>query len=230
MLNQLMTNSTKPIFVKTSSSVPVVEYLVNTIQGQLKNGRKVLWLVAGGSSIPIAVEVSKMLTKSRLSNLSVSLTDERYGPIGYKDSNWQQLLEAGFILQGAKLMPVLEGGNPEDTNLLYAGILASQLKDCDFSIGLFGIGQDGHTAGILPGSPAVATKTLTACYDGKDFKRITTTLQTITKLNEVVVFAVGKEKWPVLDKLDSDVSPDIMPAQLLKQVRKLTIFNDRRGV
>jgi 6-phosphogluconolactonase/glucosamine-6-phosphate isomerase/deaminase len=216
-------------FKRIISTDEVAEYIANNIKLHLDNSEKVFWLVAGGSSIPIAVETSKLLANSMLDNLSVSLTDERYGPIGHKDSNWQQLLEAGLFLKGAELIPVLEGENLDDTTLSYAGKLASQLKDCDFSVGLFGIGTDGHTAGILPGSPAIEAKTLTVWYDGIDYKRVTTTPQTITKLDEAVVYAVGKGKWPVLDKLDKDLSLDIMPAQLLKRVRKLTIFNDRKG-
>jgi 6-phosphogluconolactonase/glucosamine-6-phosphate isomerase/deaminase len=216
-------------FKKIISTDEVAEYIANNIKLHLDNNEKVFWLVAGGSSIPITVETSKLLANSRLNNLSVSLTDERYGPIGHKDSNWQQLLEAGLFLKGAELIPVLEGGNLDDTTLSYAGKLASQLKDCDFSVGLFGIGTDGHTAGILPGSRAIEAKTLTVWYDGIDYKRVTATPQAITKLDEAVVYAVGKGKWPVLDKLDRDLSLDIMPAQLLKRVRKLTVFNDIRG-
>lgn len=216
-------------FKKIISTDEVAEYIANNIKLHLDNNEKVFWLVAGGSSISIAVEASKILTGTKLNNLSVSLTDERYGPIGHKDSNWQQLLDSGFSLQGAQLIPVLEGDNLDNTTMSYAGMLASQLKDCDFSVGLFGIGSDGHTSGILPGSPAVASKALAVWYDGGDFKRITTTLQTIIKLDEVVAFAVGKQKWPVLDKLDRDISADIMPAQQLKQVHKLVVFNDRRG-
>ena len=37
------------------------------------------------------------------------LTDERYGPVGHPDSNWSQLLQKGFDLPQAKLVPVLTG-------------------------------------------------------------------------------------------------------------------------
>lgn len=140
-------------FKKIITDDQVAEYLASSIKHHLENNESVFWLVAGGSSIPVAVSASKILTGSNLKNLSVSLTDERYGPIGHKDSNWQQLHDAGFVLSGARLLPVLEGDNLENTVLSYAGMLSSQIKNCHFSIGLFGIGLDGHTVGILPKVP-----------------------------------------------------------------------------
>jgi 6-phosphogluconolactonase/glucosamine-6-phosphate isomerase/deaminase len=216
-------------FKKIISADQAAEYLANTIKSHLENAEEVLWLISGGSSISVAVEASKILAGSRLNNLSVSLTDERYGPIGHKDSNWQQLLDSGFLLSGAKLLPVLNGDNFDNTTLSYGGMLAMELKSCDFSIGLFGIGLDGHTAGILPSSPATTTKALAIGYDGDAFKRITMTPEAIMKLNEAAVYVFGKPKWPILDKLDNDIPINIMPAQALKHVRKLKIFNDYRG-
>jgi 6-phosphogluconolactonase/glucosamine-6-phosphate isomerase/deaminase len=216
-------------FRKVISVDEAAEYLAECIGSHLENGENVFWLVAGGSSISVAVEASKILANSRLKNLSVSLTDERYGPIGHKDSNWQQLLDAGFSLPGAKLLPVLNGDNLDDTVLSYAGILAAECNKCSFCIGLFGIGLDGHTAGILPSSPATVTKALAIGYDGGTFQRITMAPEAIAKLNEAVVYTFGKPKWPILDKLEKDVPASTMPAQLLKTANKLTIFNDYKG-
>jgi 6-phosphogluconolactonase/glucosamine-6-phosphate isomerase/deaminase len=223
-------NGSNPVFKRTISSDQVAEYLAATINDHLNNNEKTLWLVAGGSSIYVAAEASKMLAKSKLGNLSVSLTDERYGPVGHKDSNWQQLLEVGFVLPNARLLPVLNDGDLNDTALSYAGMLAMELKSCNFSIGLFGIGEDGHTAGILPSSPAVSTRALAIGYDGGMFQRITMAPAAIVKLDEAVVYAFGKPKWPILDKLEADIPIEVMPAQVLKTVQKLSVFNDYKGV
>src|SRR5450830_1401642 len=61
-----------------------------TLIDHLSKGERILWLLSGGSSIPIAIIASQSLQNIDLSNLFVSLTDERYGPIGHKDENWQQ--------------------------------------------------------------------------------------------------------------------------------------------
>ena len=216
-------------FYKISSPVPVVEHMAKRLREELGVGKKVFWLVSGGSAIEVAVEVSKKLTGLRLDLLTVSLTDERYGAVGHPDSNWQKLLDAGFSIPGANLKPVLFGKEMTTTVTDFAETLITGFGECDTSIGLFGIGADGHTAGILPGSPAVNDTNLACGYDAGEFKRITVTPSLIKLFDEAVVYAVGDTKWPVIDRLDGEHSISDLPAQALKQVSNLTIFNDRKG-
>lgn len=221
-------NETLMQYVKISSTKPVVTHLVNTILGHLQKQETVLWLVPGGSAIAIAVDVSKQLQGLNLSNLHVTLTDERYGDKGHADSNWEQLLAAGFGLPGAQLHPVLTNTDRRTTTENFAAKLRNLLEVTDFKVGLFGIGADGHTAGILPQSPAVASTAYATDYD-VNFQRITMTFEAIKRLDEAVVYAVGSSKRPVLDTLEDGLPPTSQPAQILKQVPKLTIFNDLRG-
>ncbi len=143
-------------FIHISNPQPVIDYLSLTIRQKLDEGKKLLWLIPGGSSIPIVAAVSKQLQGDDLSNLTVTLTDERYGPVGHADSNWQQLRDAGLNLPGANLQPVLRGKDIDTTAADYSATIAKDLEDCDYKLGFIGIGADGHTAGILPASPAVS--------------------------------------------------------------------------
>lgn len=212
---------------KIADTTPVVKYIASILRQHLENNQTVLWLVPGGSSITIAAEVSKQLHDLPLHNLMVTLTDERYGSVGHTDSNWQQLIEAGFLLPNAQLFPVLLGKNREETVSDFATRLEILLTQANYRLGFFGIGADGHTAGILPGSPAVTTKTLAAGYDAGNFQRITMTFPAIQQLNEVVAYATGEAKWPVLNQLANEtLSLEQQPAQILKAVSKATIFND----
>ena len=216
-------------FIKISSIDPVVDYLSDTISTVLAQDKKVLWLVPGGSSIKIAAEVSKRLAGSSLKNLYVSLTDERYGDVGHADSNWLQLEQAGFNLPEANLRPVLIGQDFDKTIEEYGKEIDKDMQAVDFRIGFFGIGPDGHTAGVLPGSPAVSDKGLTSGYDAGVFKRVTITASAIDRLDEAVVYAVGQDKWPVIDQLDTDIPVNQQPAQMLKAVPRLMIFNDHKS-
>src|SRR6185503_424745 len=94
-------------YKKTDAITPVVEFIVERIANNLHAGKEVLWLVCGGSATAVAIAVSKQLHGKDLRLLTVSLTDERYGAPGHPDSNWQQLLDGGFDLPGASLVPVL---------------------------------------------------------------------------------------------------------------------------
>jgi 6-phosphogluconolactonase/glucosamine-6-phosphate isomerase/deaminase len=113
----------------------------------------------------VAAAVSQHLRREPLERLTVTLTDERYGPVGHADSNWRQLATAGFDLPGATMLPVLKGLDMPSTVAEFAAVLKHHLSAADFALGFFGIGADGHTAGILPGSPAVAATEFAAGYD-----------------------------------------------------------------
>ncbi len=225
-------------FRTISSPTPLVEYLSEVIESHLRADRHVLWLAAGGSAIEVAVDVSKLLGPRDLHNLVVTLTDERFGDIGHIDSNWQQLKQAGFSLSGASLIPVLKGRDLEATGRSFSDNLDLAMKDADYRIGLFGIGSDGHTAGILPGSPAAISTDMAVSYEDNDnheasgvkrgISRITMSGRAIAQLDEAVVYATGEAKWPQLRLLADTIDVVKQPAQSLKLVSKLTIFTDMK--
>ncbi|MFA5154941.1 MAG: 6-phosphogluconolactonase [Patescibacteria group bacterium] len=221
-----------PILRHFNTLDEVAAAVARPIAEALRLGRSVLWLVPGGSGIAVAAYAAELLNAAaggNLTNLAVTLTDERYGPVDHPDSNWRQLRAAGFMLPSARLIPVLDGANQLETTRSFAVRLEQELAQADFAIGLFGIGADGHTAGILPHSPAVGSADLAYAYDAGNFRRITITPRAIGRLSEIVVYAQGPEKWPALARLSERLDPAEQPAQALKQVKKLTVFSDYRG-
>lgn len=216
-------------FIKISAIDPVVNYLANTIQEKLEAGQKVLWLVPGGSAISVASSVAHKLATVNLDSLFITLTDERFGLVGHDDSNWHQLAGTGFVMEGAQLTPVLTGENRDATTKAFAKNLEDLFSSADYKIGFFGIGPDGHTAGVLPGSPAVTSQNWAAAYKTPGFERITMTPKAIAALDLAVVYAMGDSKHEALTNLQSDVPLDKQPAQALKKAKKLIIFNDQIG-
>lgn len=205
----------------------IISYLHRTINTHLANGKSVLWIVAGGSAIPIVSEVSRLLKGEKLHNLSVTLTDERYGPVDHPDSNWLQMKKEGFLLAGAQLLPVLNGESIEKNTAEFNKLLTKRLRtEGIYTLGLFGMGSDGHTAGILPDSPVVKSTALASWYDGGQFMRITMTPRAISMLDEAILYAVGRDKWGMIERLKSRGGINIQPAHILKAVPKFTIFSD----
>lgn len=218
------------IFKQVSSTQPVVDYLVSVITNKLAAGQPVLWLVPGGSGLQLAVEVANNLAAAPLANLTATLTDERFGPVGHPDSNWHQLLQAGFSLPGATLVPILAGSDRDTTAQAFADRLTELLTPEHYRLGFFGIGPDGHVSGILPDSPAVSATGLAIGYDGGTYQRVTTTPTALAQLDEAVIYAAGQPKWPILDQLSTqDLPISVQPAQCLKQIKNVTIFNDHLG-
>jgi 6-phosphogluconolactonase/glucosamine-6-phosphate isomerase/deaminase len=218
------------IFYKTTSPEPVAEYIAGKIRERLASGKRVLWLVPGGSAIAVAVLASRKLAGAPLANLAVTLTDERYGPVGHADSNMVQLEAAGFSLPRARMLPVLAGEDLSSTTDAFDKLLHEEIDAADYVIGLFGIGADGHTAGMLPHTAAVASARYAEGYASEKFTRVTMTARAIALVDEAVVYALGEAKWPVIEALERSVALARQPAQALKQTTTLAIFNDLKGV
>jgi 6-phosphogluconolactonase/glucosamine-6-phosphate isomerase/deaminase len=203
------------------------DYVVDVLREHLSRGERVLWLLTGGSGIPIAIQASQKLENINLTKLSVTLTDERFCPIGHKDENWQQLLNDGFSLPGATLYRPLIGADMQTTAERFDEWLTKQFKEADFTLGIFGLGSDGHTAGIKPHSPAITAESLATSYQGSDFDRVTISFNAIKQIDEAVVQASGNEKREVLHKLISETFPLAeQPAQILKEIPHVTIYSN----
>jgi 6-phosphogluconolactonase/glucosamine-6-phosphate isomerase/deaminase len=217
-------------FYKVSDQETVAQKLAQAIAIHIKKGEKVFWLTGGGSAVAVAVQTSRLLNKiDGLERLAFTLTDERFGKTGHSDSNWQQLIDAGFSLPESKLIPVLNGNDIESTTKDFSQILEEQFKKADYVIGLFGIGTDGHTAGILPNSPATQAEGFATSYTTPEFKRITMTFQAIKQVDEVLLYATGEHKHKMLDRLEQEIRLNEQPAQILKQISQFSIYNDYKG-
>ena len=206
--------------------------LVDKIISLLNDRKKVLWLICGGSNIPTAIEVMARMraqvSGNILGNLTVSQTDERYGPVGPKDSNWQQMVEGGFNFQGIKSLPILENITLEETIVSFGRKISEAFADVDFVVGQLGIGPDGHIAGILPNTPAVNDTGVVTGYVAEPFTRVSLTFNQLTKINFSYVFAFGASKRQALTELrDKDLSLNDQPCAILKQMKESSVFTDQ---
>ncbi len=219
------------IIKTTDKSSDAANFIAKLIIGQLELKKRVLWFVTGGSSIAVAIEASKIISKYIHNNLVIMLTDERYGPLNHQNSNWYQLITGGFDLPQAKFIPILIGDNRDITNKKFNDAIDKELSLTEYKIGLFGIGSDGHTAGILPKSEAVNEQQWSVAYNTEKFERITITPKTIVRLDEAVAFVQGQEKWKVIFDLEkNDLDIFSQPAQILKKIPLLTIFTNYKKI
>jgi len=202
-------------------------YLSNVIVDALKTKRHVLWLLSGGSSIPIAIKASQNLKDMDLSNLYISMTDERYGKPSHANENWQQLLDGSLVLGNANYWRILNNQSIQKETEDFSDWLANQLKLSDCKIGIFGMGPDGHTCGIKPHSPAVKSNEFAAYFTGDDFERITITPKTVEQIDYGIIQISGSNKKQALSNLiNQELDTDTMPAQVLKRIKNSIIFTD----
>jgi 6-phosphogluconolactonase/glucosamine-6-phosphate isomerase/deaminase len=202
---------------------------VGAIREHLYKGERVLWLLSGGSSLAIAVMASqsKRLKNIDLSNLYVSITDERYGSVGHANENWQQLIEAGFWLNGANLYRPLIGRDIETTTIAFNNWLETQFKTADFKLGIFGIGVDGHTAGIKPFSSATESTDYATSYSCDKYERITISFFAIEQLDQAIIQASDEDKQSIVNEFIYEKFPiDKQPAQILKKIPNISIYTN----
>jgi len=243
-------------FVRTESTAPVRDALTSRIGARLEDRMPILFLVSGGSTADIAVDVCSALQARFIAApgllkllLTVSLIDERFGVEGHPDSNWRLLLEKGLRTGVTQTMPLLSGsrgldGELEDATNRFDAFLSDAVQRAKrgglYIAGLLGIGTDGHTAGILPESPAsllavdgpsgAGGSALATGYRSALFSRITVTPAFFPHFDFAVVYAAGRAKLPVLAELEKEKPVREQPAQLLKLAKETLIFSDMMPV
>jgi 6-phosphogluconolactonase/glucosamine-6-phosphate isomerase/deaminase len=213
-------------FANIASPQEAVDILTERLASELTAKKRVLWLVSGGSNIAIEVAVMQKLPANLQPYLAIML-DERYGPVGHKNSNLQQLYKAGFAPAKATVVPVLtpENLSLEATAARYQAAAKTAFDNADVIIAQLGIGADGHISGILPGSTAVAAKGLVAGYRTAEFERITFTFAALKKVTATYVFAFGEGKREQLERLrDQKLPLKIQPAQILKRIPEAYVY------
>jgi 6-phosphogluconolactonase/glucosamine-6-phosphate isomerase/deaminase len=209
---------------------------VRTIAGRicdsLHSGKRVLWLTSGGSNVAVEVEVMKLIRKhagKELSGLAVLPMDERYGKPGHKDSNTEALRRAGFDPGDATWVDVLvHDVNFEQTVHFYGEVVAAALANAGVIIGQFGLGNDGHVAGVLPGSPATGENANAVIgYEWDDYTRMTLTAAALKRVQVAYVVAYGQSKKAALTRLQKNIEDFAeLPAKILYDIPEVSVYND----
>lgn len=216
-------------FIHESDSSRAASALGARLIQELETGKRTVWMVCGGSNIPLIVSTMQSIPVELTGNLTVMLTDERYGKPGHPDSNWKQLYDAGFQPGKARVVETLQ---PEltlqDTCARYEKALHDTLEPADLVIAQFGIGGDGHIAGILPQSAGLNDEQWVAGYDAGTFKRITITPPVWQHIDIAYAFVYGSTKRTALEQLQHQELPvRDQPAQLLKTLPEVYVYTDQ---
>ncbi len=91
-----------------------------------------------------------------------------------------------------------------------------------FDLVLLGMGDDGHTASLFPGSPVEAdtpTRAVTAHYQDRPANRVTLTQLVFNQARDVWFLVAGKSKAETLKNvINGERKPDLLPAQRIQPV------------
>jgi len=130
------------------------------------------------------------------------LSDERFVPPDHHNSNYRMVREtllAGGHVQPRKLFAIPTDDTPESAAARYDEMLRQQYGAGELEAGvplfhltLLGLGDDGHTASLLPGQPVLQERKLWAAAvpRGRDEPRITLTYPAL-EASALIVFLVS---------------------------------------
>ena len=160
-------------------------------------------LVLSGGTTPVSAykRLARMQDLS-WANVELFLSDERFVPPDHHNSNYRMVREtllAGGNVQPRKLFAIPTDGTPQSAAARYDEMLRQQYGSGElearaplFHLTLLGLGDDGHTASLLPDQPVLTERKLWAAAvpEGREEPRITLTYPAL-EASALIVFLVS---------------------------------------
>ena len=209
-------------------SVAAAELFVAAAKKAIDEKGKFTVALTGGSS---PAKLYKLLASAPYSEqvdwqkVFIFWGDERWVPLDDEKSNakmTKELLLDQVNIPENQIFPMwTDGKEPESFAKEYAELLHSQLGSSgSFDLIFLGMGDDGHTASLFPGTAVLAeTEKWVAAYFlvPQDMYRITLTAPVLNKAKQTVVLVFGANKAKAFHEVQHGTyNPELYPSQLLK--------------
>jgi 6-phosphogluconolactonase len=182
-------------------------FLDEVEQAILARGRA--FVALSGGSTPKALYQKLQPSDLDWSKVELFFGDERDVPLEDERSNFRMVKEALLDRVDVAAHPLTDAA-------AYDRLLRERLPEGAFDLVLLGMGDDGHTASLFPGSPALAERerwVVEAPGVAPAPRRFTITPPVLARARRVLVFVGGAGKAKVLQEV-LEGPPDRYPAQL----------------
>ena len=154
--------------------------------------------------------------------------DERCVPVDDQRSNaWmaRQALLARVSIPPTQIHPIPCTGTPHEAAELYQAVLQAFFGDqpSRFDLVLLGLGENGHTASLFPGTPVLheQERWVAAVHAAAtEVDRVTLTAPLINQARVVAFLISGSSKASILrEVLEGSPDPERFPAQLIQPAK-----------
>ncbi len=200
--------------------------------------KSALFLSGGTTPKPLYEQLAKEET---IKPGVVGLIDERFGEVLHEKSNEKMIAQTGllryFSILDIPYYAVLRGLPLAETAERYDELIRSLQTVYTKSVGILGIGNDGHTSSIIPNRPDFTNpmfdkeNTLNMVSylsdtTGPYKDRVGMTFLGLSMLDLLIVLAFGQEKEPALQLLFQSGKEEEIPARffLRKDIGPKTIL------
>ncbi len=169
-----------------------------------------------------AVE-NKTLAAADLNRLRCTVSDERTVPLAHPDSNFgeltRRLLDPLGVATSARLAWPVALPAPEAAASYAAATAGSGLV---YDLCFAGLGDDGHTLSVFPGSPLLETRPTSEAISAVEVPgkglRLTLTPSGVGRCGQVVVMVTGAGKASMLQRvLFGHDAPAVLPSRLFRE-------------
>ncbi len=211
--------------------------LIKLISQSLCEKKKTLLFLSGGSNANLYGYLAGYLNHYELPLLFIAQIDERFQPNQALEINAEQIRKTGlWKVCGEKGIPyyiISQKGSVETASKEYRKTIEDLWEKLDYIIAVLGIGEDCHTAGLIPGyEKDWNTDSYVVGYDlklGKFRKRITITPKLMEKFDYALIVAKGaKKKEAIKNALKKENLQNLnkYPAVIIQKIPKLDLFTD----
>jgi 6-phosphogluconolactonase len=208
------------------------EFIAARITSVLKKQDRFCLALSGGSTpkrLHEMLAVSPYKEKIDWSRLHIFWGDERYVPLDDERNNarmaYDTLLNQVVVPEDQVHIMRTDYADPRQSAIEYEAILHRYFdqKETSFDLILLGMGDDGHTLSLFPGTEIVhETQRWCAAFylQQQDMFRVTLTKTIANKSACVLFLTTGKAKAPALQQvLHGDSNITLYPAQVIQPVR-----------
>ena len=159
------------------------------------------WLVVSGGRTPLGFFCELSQIQLPWEKVVVTLADERWVAADHADSNEKLVRENLLINESAKARFVSLKAEFADAEQGVEEVEQRLALAPRFAVVILGMGDDGHTASLFPGSPVLEErKAWVAHAEGgaPSLGRVTLTLPVLNNAFRVIFLASGEEKAEIL--------------------------------
>jgi len=155
----------------------------------------------------------------------IFFSDERYVSHNDADSNFNMAAKAlleHISIPKKNIFAIPVSSTPAKDAIAYEAAVKKITSDSKFALDLvlLGMGADGHTASLFPGTEILNEKRRLlkeVFLKDKNMYRISFTLPLINRAKQILLLVSGEEKKPVLKKVAANQKTGkLLPVQLLK--------------